>query len=681
MEEKPTPGWQWLLLLLAIVMPVRILAATSTDTFWVDEAYTVLLADKPLRVMLAMTSLDAHPPLFYLLVKLILEVASSIGLGPSVLLIRLPSLLAFGLFLCLAWFLGRWLLGNMGGTFYALLVATNGMLAEFAGEGRNYSLLVLSVGTCFLLLALAWKFHLENGWTRRRAIVLWGVYTACATLALWLHLLAAVALFHIGMTWLVLVMLDRFRSRPLLLGGFIANATAVLLFSPWLFQLRHQLGYLAETRTDWMTPADFSNWHRVYLSWYPFNRHGVHYATPPAFLLVSSLLLLVPVFLWLATWPLRGSRKTPLTPGQTFAVVGLLISLSFVSTLWLLAWFDVVRVFHGPRYPVIMLPIWLYSMVGLTLIATRRLKIRGLHPILPLIPLILIGLGGQVHTVIYNQKSGRSGQLRHQAVRDLLPPHGATIHVSPSILIPYMAPSFRGYTLAEIESIAGAGRDGSPIHVLVLSYWKFVQDPMSRHVHGFAHSKLIGEFNEPPVYIPYNDPHYSDLVLYTMNDPREAIIERILNIPRSLRGMDLTSATAVALPEQQLHVDGFSTLEMLEEGEPFTWAVGGESLLRFDRPIPAGDYILHVLLMRHPHPEQEVDVHFQFDGEGFVAGRELGEGFHHLQLPMTLNRTHHLPTLRVTHPIWRPADIFEGSQDDRELMFLLIGAAMEPADQ
>jgi uncharacterized membrane protein len=39
------------------------------QSIWFDEGYSILLAKQPVGELLALTAVDAHPPLYYLLLK------------------------------------------------------------------------------------------------------------------------------------------------------------------------------------------------------------------------------------------------------------------------------------------------------------------------------------------------------------------------------------------------------------------------------------------------------------------------------------------------------------------------------------------------------------------------------------------------------------------------------------
>ncbi|RYF28745.1 MAG: hypothetical protein EOO17_04390 [Chloroflexi bacterium] len=53
----------------AVVVFVAATVFGLTQTTWFDEGYSVLLAQRPVGELISLTALDAHPPLYYLLLK------------------------------------------------------------------------------------------------------------------------------------------------------------------------------------------------------------------------------------------------------------------------------------------------------------------------------------------------------------------------------------------------------------------------------------------------------------------------------------------------------------------------------------------------------------------------------------------------------------------------------------
>ena len=56
----------WIAILASFVL---VLYMGKGQDIWFDESYSIVLAKQPLPELLQLTGVDAHPPLFYLLLK------------------------------------------------------------------------------------------------------------------------------------------------------------------------------------------------------------------------------------------------------------------------------------------------------------------------------------------------------------------------------------------------------------------------------------------------------------------------------------------------------------------------------------------------------------------------------------------------------------------------------------
>lgn len=62
--------WWLVVVIAAIATYVIIMIVASGQSIWFDEGYSIILAKKPVHDLLALTAVDAHPPIYYLLLKL-----------------------------------------------------------------------------------------------------------------------------------------------------------------------------------------------------------------------------------------------------------------------------------------------------------------------------------------------------------------------------------------------------------------------------------------------------------------------------------------------------------------------------------------------------------------------------------------------------------------------------------
>lgn len=218
---------------LLVVLSLLLRTQRMEVGFWIDEALSVGIADRPLGEIPGTLRLDGSPPLYYLILHGWIQIA---GRGEAAT--HALSLLFAVATIPVAWALARSLFGERTGWIAALLAAGAPFLTQYAQETRMYSLVVLlgTVATATFLGAFALR--------RGRA---WTLGFACSLAALlythnWGLFFAAAC----GTAWLGLVWAER--DRALVREGLLGFGVAGLLFAPWLPTLLFQA---AHTGAPW----------------------------------------------------------------------------------------------------------------------------------------------------------------------------------------------------------------------------------------------------------------------------------------------------------------------------------------------------------------------------------------------------------------------------------------------
>ncbi len=232
-------------LLLAFALGLHRLGAES---LWYDETVSAALAAKPIPAMLAHTAGDIHPPGYYLLLHLWLQVAggaaSPTGLPPTGLefILAWPSLWFGLLTVALLYPIGRRLLDRSQRAPVALLglglAAIHPFQLWYSQEVRMYTL-GSSLGlVCLwaLLQALAIGAPAGTRPAQHRWLAVYAGAAALGLYTLYYFAFALVALNLMAMVWLVGVWLvgqGRLLRRDLV-RWLAAQAVALLLWLPWL---------------------------------------------------------------------------------------------------------------------------------------------------------------------------------------------------------------------------------------------------------------------------------------------------------------------------------------------------------------------------------------------------------------------------------------------------------------
>lgn len=130
------------ILLLAIstgLLGVSIFLCFSSD-IWYDELFTMGLADQSIRELISITARDVHPPLYYMIVKLLLMLTGAAGgsIAVQVAAAKLVSVLPFFLCLLYAGTKVRKNFGMFAAGLFGFLLLTMPKMADYTVEVRMY---------------------------------------------------------------------------------------------------------------------------------------------------------------------------------------------------------------------------------------------------------------------------------------------------------------------------------------------------------------------------------------------------------------------------------------------------------------------------------------------------------------------------------------------------------------
>lgn len=200
------------------------------ESLWLDEGFTWRLAQLAPRDAIAASRGDVHPPLFALLVGLLVRVFCDCETT-----LRTVSVVASCASVLLAWRLARRAFGETAAWGAAALVALSAFQVRYAQEARAYALL----GALCLASAEALLASLSGA--GRRARVAWAFAT---TALLYTHASGAFVLLAeaIAVAW----WMRRPEGRAAARGMLLPAAAVVASFLPWVAVLREQVGRVSQ---------------------------------------------------------------------------------------------------------------------------------------------------------------------------------------------------------------------------------------------------------------------------------------------------------------------------------------------------------------------------------------------------------------------------------------------------
>ena len=199
------------------------------QSLWFDDAFSVLLATKSVGQLTYLTSIDVHPPLYYLLLH---WWGGLFGWGDFAM--RSLSVLFTMAALMVGGLLVRKMFGNRIAVGAMLLVMIAPLLTRYGFEVRMYSMAsFLCISATYALYA-AWKSRgrVQYRWLALYgALVVLGLYTLYATALLWIA--------HV--VWLSYMAWRRKEHVKSLLPYGITYAASAIFFLPWLPVFKAQL--------------------------------------------------------------------------------------------------------------------------------------------------------------------------------------------------------------------------------------------------------------------------------------------------------------------------------------------------------------------------------------------------------------------------------------------------------
>ncbi len=346
------------------ILVVKAELATSEDTLWMDEVYSLAMASFDLRRLADFAVQDLHPPLYYLALHSWLAGLDSLSLSRSIGAVRALNLVVWTLLVLASWRMLAVALGPTLGSLGALLVGCSAQIIQFTQDARSYGFAVAGIAICGYLIALD---VLDEAPAQRKTLVRTLSYALSASVAAWSHLLSWLLLALLGATWLGLRW-HFFRARHRAWYGppVAGSAATFLLLSPWIPIALERASALQSAAPQWMTPASFLNLGRVFWEWLPFGRDGFPWLVLPHTMAFSmGVLSLVP--LGLLVLPVPRSKRSEKDQRQMrlrWLAVGFgATCLGFVALLWGSSRFGWLALFHGPRYPCLVVPLWTTALL------------------------------------------------------------------------------------------------------------------------------------------------------------------------------------------------------------------------------------------------------------------------------------------------------------------------------
>lgn len=345
----------------------------GVESIWIDEYHSITLAlsGGPLQIVRAAAA-DVHPPLYFLLLRLWLDLFSD-SLAWARGFSAVVSLLA----LIPLWRLARRLAGPTAALLAAALLALSPYQLWYAQETRMYALLVLAEVSLFYFLVAF--LSPERSSPRRRAFLCAGLFL-CSAAVIFTHFYFVFLLTFVALYW-VLSLREARPVRPgpwLLFGLWCAWCAAWALTGLLQMTERLQSGF----GIDWVPPLSRTTVLGILGSF----TYGIKIPPSPRWIL-TALVAAYAVALAAACVKPRAAAEGGVRAVDPRAALLLMLGCTFALPLLV----SIARpvVYYGQRYLIVAtIPFYLAVALGLA----RLKEMFGRYAWLPLFAIYLAGI-------------------------------------------------------------------------------------------------------------------------------------------------------------------------------------------------------------------------------------------------------------------------------------------------
>lgn len=635
---------------------------------WLDEEFTILTAEHDAARIVAIAAEDAHPPLYYLLQRFWTTAIRATGIEPDAVVGRTHGLVWRLLCLGIVWFAGRRSFGARGAAIFAWLVALAPRILEASAEMRQYAVVAPAMPALFATMWAADALDRDAGAHRRRASIVgaWSMYGILAAVCLWSHYAAGFSLLAMGLMWIAMCAargLGSFKSS-FFAGGAIAQGAVVLSFVPWISRIVANVRYVAGANVhEWMTPPTVQNLFTTTTGWMPFGSFFDRLPAPwpKAIVATGAAAFLLPV----AARLLVGRRGTDDARTGFAGICGLAAGTFAVAGLWMVSRAGIASIFHGPRYPVVGLGLWI---AGLALLceSTVRRSGRPIPAATALLPWLALSAGGIVQILAFGYRVTPWGPENPP------PPAGTRIYAMPSELVPYARDAFAEWDMRPIEELPDHPPGENAVVLRFATIWWKVYPERDRWLLvAMNNDRLCREWSVRLVEGAY---------VYELRGLRRETLALFGEREwEEFRRPSIGRAVSEAGVEWQNPSDGWYKLEFDDNEKPIRRAITSPAIARFNRPVPPGNYLLRVAGYQQPHPSEKSEWQFRFPDEPEHAVVQVPAGEFEIVVPVKFSRFHEKPIVAIKRPVWIPADTVRGSSDIRPFAFTLRRMWLEKA--
>ena len=275
MQEKKDILGKLFFILSIIFIIYTLLTPLNHLICHIDEYFTLTVTNLPVTDIITVTAGDVHPPLYYLMAKVVVEISKIFNLN-ILFNLKLLSTLAFVLIMAISATEIRRQYGWLAAGLFALALSVMSEFSIYYLIARMYSWTVL-----FILIAfLAFKNIIDNKNDKKS----WIILTLFSVFAAYTHYFGAITSVCIYL--ILLIYLIRNKKNEIK-NWVLSTITGIVIYIPWVFVL---LGQLMKIKQDyWIPPVTLESFFR-FIGYYAYTENIMFYIVSIGFLITIILI-------------------------------------------------------------------------------------------------------------------------------------------------------------------------------------------------------------------------------------------------------------------------------------------------------------------------------------------------------------------------------------------------------
>ena len=215
-----------------IILAVLICILGFGEEIWLDESFSIHMMGHTLGEIINFTASDVHPPLYYFILKLFVQIA-----GNHMMVLRIASIIPFlAMILIVSLFTSK-VINPKAGILSMVIMCAAPSILMYSTEIRMYSWCQL-----FVVCSVIISYKLA----RKDNTILWVLFCVVNALAAYTHYFAGMAVMIVAVCLIISIIITKVDFKKRFVKWLVANVGTVILYIPWLTVFIDQLQSVKE---------------------------------------------------------------------------------------------------------------------------------------------------------------------------------------------------------------------------------------------------------------------------------------------------------------------------------------------------------------------------------------------------------------------------------------------------